>query len=76
MPPIEAAFNVDVLKVGHHGSHNATTATFVTAITPKIAVIQAGDSTLSQAIDSAPTALRTHTRMRSTCSSTRSTACR
>ena len=25
-------FNVDVLKVGHHGSHNATTAAFVKAV--------------------------------------------
>jgi competence protein ComEC len=37
-------FDTDVLKVGHHGSHNATTPEFVTAITPKIAVIQSGDS--------------------------------
>jgi competence protein ComEC len=44
-----SAFDVDVLKVGHHGSHNATTEAFVAAITPKIAVIQAGDSRLSQA---------------------------
>src|SRR5262249_9660614 len=48
-----SVFNVDVLKVGHHGSHNATTASFVTAITPKLAVIQAGDSTLSHAAFSA-----------------------
>lgn len=41
-------FDVDVLKVGHHGSYNATTEAFVAAITPKIAIIQAGDSTLSQ----------------------------
>lgn len=38
------AFDVDVLKVGHHGSHNATTPDFVAAISPKIAVIQSGDS--------------------------------
>jgi competence protein ComEC len=47
------AFDVDVLKVGHHGSYNATTAAFVAAITPKIAIIQAGDSNLSQALFSA-----------------------
>lgn len=46
-------FNVDVLKVGHHGSHNATTDAFVGAITPKIAVIQTGDSELSQGTFSA-----------------------
>lgn len=44
-----SAFDVDVLKVGHHGSYNATTDAFVAAVTPKIAIIQAGDSTLSQA---------------------------
>ncbi|WP_162250407.1 MBL fold metallo-hydrolase [Pseudoxanthomonas sp. Root630] len=38
------AFDADVLKVGHHGSHNATTADFVTAVTPRIAVIQSGES--------------------------------
>lgn len=38
------AFNADVLKVAHHGSHNATTAGLVAAVTPKIAVIQSGDS--------------------------------
>lgn len=37
-------FDADVLKVGHHGSHNATTADFITAVTPKIAVIQSGES--------------------------------
>jgi competence protein ComEC len=41
----QSAFNVDVLKVGHHGSSNATTADFIRAVTPKIAIIQAGDST-------------------------------
>lgn len=39
-----SAFDVDVMKVGHHGSKNATTADFVSAVTPKIAVIQTGDS--------------------------------
>lgn len=37
-------FDVDVLKVGHHGSMNATTPDFVRATSPKIAVIQAGDT--------------------------------
>ena len=46
-------FDVDVLKVGHHGSHNATTPGLIAAVTPKIAVIQAGDSTLSRATFSA-----------------------
>lgn len=41
----QSIFDVDVLKVGHHGSSNATTADFVRATTPKIAIIQAGDST-------------------------------
>ena len=34
--------NVDVLKVGHHGSENATTSEFLTAIDPEFAVIQCG----------------------------------
>ena len=38
-------FDADVLKVGHHGSANGTTADLVAAVTPKIAVIQSGDST-------------------------------
>jgi len=45
--------DVDVLKVDHHGSKNGMTPDFVNAITPKIAVIQAGDSTLSHATFSA-----------------------
>ncbi len=34
--------NVDVLKVGHHGSHNATTAKFLDAATPELAIITCG----------------------------------
>lgn len=34
--------NVDVYKVGHHGSTNATDKDFLNAMTPKIAVISAG----------------------------------
>ena len=36
------ANNVDVLKVGHHGSQNATTSQFVEAIDPEYAIIQCG----------------------------------
>lgn len=34
--------NVDILKVGHHGSENATTDEFVADIDPEYAVIQCG----------------------------------
>jgi competence protein ComEC len=34
--------DVDVYKVGHHGSKNATDEAFLAAMTPKIAVISAG----------------------------------
>lgn len=34
--------NVDVLKVGHHGSENATTTEFLQAIDPEYAIIQCG----------------------------------
>lgn len=36
-------FNVDILKVGHHGSKNATTDAFVQAIDPEYAIIQCGE---------------------------------
>lgn len=34
--------DVDVLKVGHHGSHTSSTAAFVMAVSPAIAVISSG----------------------------------
>lgn len=34
--------DVDVYHVGHHGSHNGTTAELLGAVTPKIAVISVG----------------------------------
>lgn len=46
-------FNVDVLKVGHHGSYNATTNALIAAVTPKVAVIQAGNAALSRDLFSA-----------------------
>ncbi len=51
--PDPSIFDSDVLKVGHHGSNNATTLELVQAVTPKIAAIGAGDSTLSHATYSA-----------------------
>jgi competence protein ComEC len=43
-----SAFNIDVLKVGHHGSKNGITRDLVEATTPRLAVIQSGNSGLSQ----------------------------
>ncbi|MEZ4329910.1 MAG: MBL fold metallo-hydrolase [Polyangiales bacterium] len=37
-----ALLDVDVLQVGHHGSHNATTAALLDALTPVTAVIAMG----------------------------------
>jgi competence protein ComEC len=47
--PVESALvarglvaTVDVLKVGHHGSHSSTTTDFLAAVSPMIAIISAG----------------------------------
>jgi competence protein ComEC len=39
----EAALRADILKVGHHGSKNSTTAGFLAAMHPSVAVISAGE---------------------------------
>ncbi len=48
--PVEAALlargliaGVDVLKVGHHGSHSSSTPSFIAAAQPSIAMISAGE---------------------------------
>lgn len=46
-------FDSDVLKVGHHGSRNGTTAELLHVVTPKMAIMGAGDSNLSHATFSA-----------------------
>ena len=33
----------DVLKIGHHGSRNSTTAEFLAAVRPRLAVISVGE---------------------------------
>lgn len=38
-------FDVDVYHVGHHGAENGTTKEFLDIMTPKIALISAGDTT-------------------------------
>jgi beta-lactamase superfamily II metal-dependent hydrolase len=37
-----SAINTDILQVGHHGSHNATTATLLGTVSPQAAVIPMG----------------------------------
>lgn len=38
----------DVLQVGHHGSHNATTSELLHAVTPRVALIPVGEWKLGQ----------------------------
>lgn len=40
--------NTDVLQVGHHGSHNATTPALLAEVTPSVAVIPVGPWTFGQ----------------------------
>lgn len=40
------ALDTGVYEVGHHGSHNGTTASLLTAMSPEIAVISMGPSTV------------------------------
>ena len=40
--------DVDVLQVGHHGSHNATTRELLDAVTPRVAVIPVGEWTFGR----------------------------
>jgi competence protein ComEC len=34
----------DVLKIGHHGSRNSTTAEFLAAVRPRLAIISVGEN--------------------------------
>ena len=42
------ALDADVLQVGHHGSHNATTPELLDAVTPRVAVIPVGKWTFGR----------------------------
>lgn len=44
----DGVLNADVLQVGHHGSHNATTSDLLSAVTPTLAVIPMGPWTFGQ----------------------------
>ncbi|MBI4126275.1 MAG: hypothetical protein HY465_02155, partial [Deltaproteobacteria bacterium] len=35
--------DIDILRVGHHGSHTSTNANFLAATTPEVAIISVGD---------------------------------
>jgi len=35
--------DVDVLKVGHHGSHTSSTSSFILAVSPQLAIISSGE---------------------------------
>jgi len=39
----EAQLQADVLKIGHHGSKNSTTAEFLAAVKPRLAIISVGE---------------------------------
>jgi competence protein ComEC len=41
-PGVAEALRADVLKVGHHGSATSTTAAFVAAVRPRLAVVSVG----------------------------------
>lgn len=41
-PQVGADLDVDVLKVGHHGSHHSSSDAFLKLVTPQIAVISVG----------------------------------
>jgi competence protein ComEC len=41
-----SGLDADVYEVGHHGSHNGTTAALLSAMSPEIAVISMGPSTI------------------------------
>ncbi|HEU5139055.1 MAG TPA: DNA internalization-related competence protein ComEC/Rec2 [Bacillales bacterium] len=38
--------NIDVLKVGHHGSHTSTTESFLNEISPRVALISVGENNM------------------------------
>lgn len=42
MQRLPVNLNADILKVGHHGSENSSTADFLKAVSPKVAVVSSG----------------------------------